>query len=315
MDDKILYDVIDKGLWVNCAAPCEMDERIRDVYDKRRQEYGNTLLKRTDMCVGKYYAVCNDDAIGLYRIDGVDSERGYYNGEGIGLRRHLLACFYSSYISVTGKDTVVEITHDLFESVKKEICLMDETIKKIKQSVCRIEIVKDIYKDFHTYEIDSDVALFHRDVLDMTVREFHDMVDRHNRDVFSRIEDLKRHCDERLSGKYVIQYGVFKETVIVKVKDFKIRKTVGGRYGEITTHDLAFDNERLVANDNGYYSLARYKNTLAGFFDSGQSVKVLPNDVGDALFNQYDSVTSELRSLLSNILVADDKKGGISYDK
>lgn len=315
MDDKILYDVFDKGLRVNCIAPCEMDERIRDVYDKRRQEYGHPLLKRNNLCVGKYYAVCNDDVIGLYRIDGVDNERGYYNGEGIGLRRHLLTCFYCDYISVTGKDTVVEITHDLFESVKKEICLINETINKIKQSVCRMEIDKDIYKDFHTYEIDSGVAFFHSDVLDMTVREFHDIVDRHNRDVFSRIEDLKRYCDERLSGKYVIQYGVFRETVIVKVKGFKIRKTVGGRYGEITTHDLAFDNERIVANDNGYYSLARYENTFNGFFDNGQPINVLPNELGDELFNRYDSVTSGLRSLFSNKTSADDKKGEISYDK
>lgn len=299
---ELLSRVFSDGRRITYGYPYEMNKKIRYINDRRRNVV-HTKTKWNKLEVGRYYLIMSylygSIGVNLCRIDKRDSRERCYIGESV--------IVTSSDFTVKGEavniytedtDMVIEVTRDFFEDVMNDIVFFKDVVGVLDQNSGTIDINNGVYERYVTYEMENGVLPYHQDISDMTVSEFVDGVRTYNHEVMSRMEDIKKYCDDNIRGKYLLYYGDREKINIMRIKDFSIGKIT--KKNGVSTYGIMFNNEKMTIYRNFSCSLFNNDNTFAGSLDNGNIYRVLSEDKGNALFDCYHRIRTKIESRLDD---------------
>lgn len=315
-NEEVLNRVFNNGRCVNYRYPDELSTLIKDIdVEERICKY----KRRSGIEIYGYYAVFVDSHSGPYirllHVTGYEEKYGYYTGDMIVSSDISLSLSHDEIFEIDYYETVKEITREVFDRYASVIEEMEGITDTLSSYTVKANIDKGVWRAYKTFHLNKGIIYIHNSVSDMTIQEFIDKTEEYNAETMRKLKEMSDYC-VNMYGKYFMWNGERGTVHISKVENVRTEDYFVARgfvwYLETDCRTMSIVN----TNEDGKHMYNIRKDSKTRMFLSGKrEYYILPNVVGDALFNRYDSVTSGLRSLFSNKTSDDDKKGGISYDK
>lgn len=271
----------------------ELNERFEDVtlWNKRRD----------DILIGRYYVVASLTRNGIFtdafHVKGFGDNVDEYVGDEISINNGALCMYTDTDFIIERYVTICEITPEFFNDLKNDVIFFRDIVGVLDQNNVPINIDSNVYKQYVVYRIDNGILPYHKEISDMTVSDFVKVVEKYNYGVLQHMDYLKKYCNDKLRGRYIIYFGDRGKITVMKVADFKVKET--GNDDGIMMFNLAFDNEKMMIYGNIGCMMFKFDNSLVKFFDNGSIYYMLSEDKGNALLDCYRRIRTKIESFLN----------------